>query len=406
MGEFSLEDIWRIQNPNVKQYTWSRNKPNFVGSRLDYFLTETGMATWVTKAEIKSSYKSDHRSVMLEINIHGVTRGNGTWKLNTSYLANSDFVAHINRVIQSAASWAKNQNAQDRWDSIKMIVTAEAQEFCRKKAKENKQVLISLENAIEDMENRISQESSENDVRLLEKTKRDLEDLMALKTKGIIFRAKSRWYNEGEKCTKYFLNLEKSRARAKGMAAILNDTGQLITNPREIIKMQRNFYAGLYAKDNSIKFSCEFQDKVPQVPQNMCESLNQMISEREVISAIKSMARNKTPGSDGLPIEFYITFWSQIKDFLLDAISEAFHSGRLHDTALEGIVTLIPKKDKDSRYIKNMRPITLLNVDYKIVEKVLADRIKPVLYTIIHENQKAFMKGRHIGINIRKVIEV
>ena len=71
--------------------------------------------------------------------------------------------------------------------------------------------------------------------------------------------------------------------------------------------------------------------------------------------------------------------------------------GQLHDSALEGLITLIPKKGRDSRYIQNMRPITLLNVDYKLVEKVLANRIKPVLSHIIHPNQKGFLPKRHIG---------
>ena len=70
--EYNLEDIWRVRNPNKKQYTWSRQKPRFVGSRLDYFLTDIGMTSWVTNVEIGIGYKSDHRSIALEINPYAV----------------------------------------------------------------------------------------------------------------------------------------------------------------------------------------------------------------------------------------------------------------------------------------------------------------------------------------------
>ena len=66
----------------------------------------------------------------------------------------------------------------------------------------------------------------------------------------------------------------------------------------------------------------------------------------------------------------------------------------------------LSKKGKDSRFIKNMRPITLLNTDYKLIEKVLANRIKPHLYDIIHEDQKGFMQHRRISSNIRCILDL
>ena len=190
------------------------------------------------------------------------------------------------------------------------------------------------------------------------------------------------------------------------MSTLIDDQGNAIYNPRDILENQRYFYENLYKKDENIVFDYTLQNKTPQVPEHMKESLRKEISEQEVINAIKGMARNKTPGSDGLPVEFYIVFWEQIRSLLMNAISAAFCEKRLHDTAREGIITLIPKKNKDCRYVQNMRPITLLNVDYKIIEKVLANRIKPVLFEVIHDNQKGFMKGRHISVNIRKVLDL
>ena len=70
------------------------------------------------------------------------------------------------------------------------------------------------------------------------------------------------------------------------------------------------------------------------------------------------------------------------------------------------MITLLPKKDKDPLYVKNHRPISLLNTDYKIIAKVMANRLKSGLNEIIHEDQTGFMKGRNIGSNIRTTINL
>ena len=71
-----------------------------------------------------------------------------------------------------------------------------------------------------------------------------------------------------------------------------------------------------------------------------------------------------------------------------------------------GVITVLPKKDRDPHFIKNYRPISLLNTDYKIIAEVMANRLKSVLQQIIHIDQTGFMKGRNIGCNIRTIIDL
>ena len=112
---------------------------------------------------------------------------------------------------------------------------------------------------------------------------------------------------------------------------------------------------------------------------------------------------NKTPGSDGLPAEFYKVFWNDIADFFLKSINQAYHAGQLSVTQRRGIIKLIPKKDVEPYFIKNWRPISLLNCDYKIAAKAIANRFKHVLPNLIDNDQTGFLKGRFIGENIRLV---
>ena len=115
------------------------------------------------------------------------------------------------------------------------------------------------------------------------------------------------------------------------------------------------------------------------------------------------MVSDKTPGTDGLPAEFYKTFWKDISSLLVSALNYAFESGCLSITQRRGIIKLIPKKDAELYFIKNWRPITLLNTDYKIAAKALANRIKSVLPSLINNDQTGFMKGRFIGENVRLI---
>ena len=115
---------------------------------------------------------------------------------------------------------------------------------------------------------------------------------------------------------------------------------------------------------------------------------------------------NKTPGSDGLTIGFYRFFWNAIGPIMVDSFNYAFENGELSISQKRGIISLILKKDKYKKYLKNWRPISLLNNDYKIVTKALALRLEKVLSTISSANQTEFVKGRYIGVSIRIITDM
>ena len=112
------------------------------------------------------------------------------------------------------------------------------------------------------------------------------------------------------------------------------------------------------------------------------------------------MACNKTSGSDGLPV-----FWNDIADLFLKSLNYAHQTGQLSVTLRQGIIKLIPKKDaKPYMYlVKNWRPISLLNSDYKVVAKAIANHLKQVLPNLIDNDHTGFLKGRFIGENIHLI---
>ena len=125
------------------------------------------------------------------------------------------------------------------------------------------------------------------------------------------------------------------------------------------------------------------------------------MTEAECLESLKSMESNKSPGSDGLPAEFYKVFWNGVHHYLLNALNSAYAKGLLAVTQRRGLITLLPKKNKPANFLKNWRPIALLNCDYKITTKSIASRMRKVIPRIITHDQTGFLKNRFIGENIR-----
>ena len=190
------------------------------------------------------------------------------------------------------------------------------------------------------------------------------------------------------------------------MSVLLTESNQEIREPKQILYKQKQFYQKLYAYEQIDEFPYKNNSNVT-ISEDMKDSLEGQFRVEELRNAIQKMGRNKTPGIDGLTTEFYIVFMPKFESLLLNAMNYAFTtSGKIHDSAMRGIITLLPKSNKDTRKLTNLRPITILPTDYKLVEKILANRLKPVLDKLIHNYQKGFMANRRISCNIRRILDI
>ena len=134
--------------------------------------------------------------------------------------------------------------------------------------------------------------------------------------------------------------------------------------------------------------------------------MERKITPEELLIYLKKTKNNVSPGSSGFSNEFFKFFWNDLKIFISKAINFGYETGMLSITQRLGIITLIPKGDKDKTLIKNWRPLTLLNSLYKLISGCIAERIKPHLDTIIHGDQKGFVQGRYIGEAIRSTYDI
>ncbi|GBG59134.1 hypothetical protein CBR_g32151 [Chara braunii] len=132
--------------------------------------------------------------------------------------------------------------------------------------------------------------------------------------------------------------------------------------------------------------------------------LDRPITFEEAKTTLASMAKGKAHGDDGLPVEFYSTFWHVLGEDLVENFNNMLQGGRLPKNACNGIISVLFKK-RDKSDIRNWRPISLLNVAYKILAKILARRLGRYLPELVSNDQAAFVRGRSIFVNIVTAVE-
>ena len=183
--------------------------------------------------------------------------------------------------------------------------------------------------------------------------------------------------------------------------------GDIVTHDsKRILEIQSEFYEKLYTTNDSIY--CRIDDTLPhkKISDQQKTMLDREITMEELQYAIKTTAKNKSPGDDGFNVNIYIVFFSRIKEILFEALKYGIKMKILHPSARRGVITLIPKIGRNTKFVKNMRPIILLNGDYKLLSKIFAERMKQVLPDIIDSQQTGFLKGRNIAENTRKIFDV
>lgn len=413
MESNNLVDTIRTFYPNKKLFTWSQRKP-LVLTRIDHWLISSHLLNIVNNVNIYPGLKSDHSIIFLNLSNISTQRGRGLWKFNSSLLGDADYVNITNELIENLKTDTESfTDAQTKWDYFKYKIMGHTIKYSTEKLKERRKLKKNLERDIETVEQELNINATDSKLQLYNSLKSELEKILEMETRGAIMRSRVDWAEAGEKNTKYFLNLEKKNAIDKNITQLESKDGKIITDPSLILKEQRHFYETLYS-DTGFNIDEKWETAVNEFTDEGLTSLSDadrehcegIITEQECAKALKNMKRGKSPGTDGFTMEFYVFFWTKIKDLVVTSLNEGYKKGKLSIDQRRGIITLIPKKGKIRTLLKNWRPISLLNMDYKILTKCLATRLHEILPLIIDTDQTGFIKGRYIGENIRTITDL
>ena len=422
IDDLQLVDIWREINPEIRRFTWRRPNPP-QQSRLDFFLLSENLVTYVKDADILIGYKSDHSLISIVLEFKKENIRNTFWKFNSSHLKDKAFLDKINDVIKETkeqyAVLIYDRNAIENipieelqivisdqlfLDTLLMEIRKATIEYGARKKRENNKKEESLEREILKLEQKYR--TITEDQLLQEKNDRLIE-LRKHKVEGIILRSRATFACSGEKISKYYCNMENRHFVSKQMYKLISSKGITLNDTEEMLKETKEYYKNLYQKKVTVDSKLdEYVPTLPKLDEIESNSLEGLLTLEEASIALKNMKNGKSPGTDGITVEFFKVFWKQIGGFVVRSLNEGFKKGQMSITQKEGIIICLPKSNKPREYLKNWRPISLLNISYKIGSTCIANRIKQVLHSLINEDQTGFVSGRYMGDNLRFIYDL
>ena len=405
---FGLADIFRVLYPEMKAFSFTNGR---MSSRLDRFYISQSFVSNVLSITHTPCVCSDHSWVDISFDLpndSSVPRSQNYWKLNVSILEQSEVVNAIEDLwfhdlskcpVRDGAWW---DLCKSRFKEVLIKKSQDIAKATFMKVKRLEKDLVFLQNL---QANSMVPGFFDNQVKSI---KSELNSFLIKKLEGSKIRAKALFIESAEKPTKYFLRREVENGGKKTIDS-LEENGIIYDDLPSILNLCKSFYENLFSYENiDVASMSLFLKDLPKLSESRRDSCEGHITFDECLNAIKAMKNFKTPGSDGLPKEFYAKFFYLFGKDFVNMINLCYEFECLTPSQRRCIITLLCKKFDLKRFLSFWRPISLLNCDYKIAAKVLANRLKVVAPSIVHPDQTCAIIGRSISSNchlLRNIID-
>ncbi|MCH80179.1 ribonuclease H protein [Trifolium medium] len=208
-------------------------------------------------------------------------------------------------------------------------------------------------------------------------------------------KAKINWHLNGDRNTKYFHKLAKIKSSTK-VITTLQDGDNVLTEPSHIADHIVSYYKNLFCSDFVAQETLLVSEVIPSlVTDDINAILTMLPSHAEIKAAVFSLNKDSAPGPDGFGAFFFQEFWDIVNMDVINAVLQFFTTSWILPGYNSNIIALIPKSS-DALSIDQYRPIAMANFKFKIITKILADRLAPIMPSIVSEEQKGFIHGRNI----------
>ncbi|KAK1282596.1 hypothetical protein QJS10_CPB22g00515 [Acorus calamus] len=372
-------------------FSWSNQQQFRIACKLDRILVNL---TWlVSNANSFVQYLaqglSDHTALKVSVQ-PSIPSGPRPFKYFQAWESHSQFSAVISRAWQQQFCGSPMYILVKKLQHLKIVLKDW-----------NKEVFGPVQYCLQNSRQRLelAQLASLNDpsnlIFINEESAAKEEYLSMLRREESFLRQKSRqtWLMEGDRNSKFFYASIKARIAKNTLRKVQLHDGTISEDPPTIKSHAINYYRNL--------LNVEYQGTIQNVEAARTLSpsdwlpLCAEVSVSEIEHAVFSMKALSSPGPDGFPARFFQMFWHVVKMDFINAVSSFFQSGYLLKQINHSFISLIPKT-KNAESFDNFRPISLCNVVYKTITKILAERLQVVLPKLISLNQSAFVRGRSI----------
>ena len=392
-------ELWDLVQASKESsnFTWRRE---LIRSRIDYIFASSGIASKVGRFHNKwQLIKTDHAAIIVELlQSDKITAGRSYPKLSFNDIKEKADREHIRNVIIDARSSMLNEwSPHTRLEYVKLMIRSNVLQIRSIRNREISE-LEDLKTTLNKLE--CGDKFNVDTISELAQIKEKIDKIENYVEEQLRLKSGVKWREEGERSTKFFLNLIDSKSKGShSHKGFIDESGSILSESRDITNHARDFYINLYS-EKSISVDENFFLNCPELNQEDYDLIGSKISLQELRSTLKT-CNDSTPGLDGIPYSFYKIYGDLLLPLVLDSWEYGLSTGTLAPSHRQSCITIIPKAGKDTRFVRNWRPITVASCDLKIVTKALSLRMAKILPSIIFDTQMAYVPGRDISFSNR-----
>lgn len=386
--------------PHKLSPTWTNGRYGAEGvhKRIDRFLVKSTLLAHfpMHRSWVHTSKFSDHWPVLLQMEQYDHLQST-PFKFNASWLEEASFCQMVKKLWENCEVFDPNPvlNFCFKLKNLKVAVIR----WIKEKKNADKDELQQLESQLRDaIDANIYDSSSEEAFGIMKKLELKKEDLILQEEKAWRLKSRATWIALGDKNTKFFHAFASARRRSKHIWEIQGNDGMLCSGMENLKSEAFSYFKNIYADpgDHYIDEQFVVADLFPRfLEEHEAVHIQREVTLVEIEQTLKAFAKDKAPGPDGWPVELYLHFFKLMGDELLELVKYSMKNSYIPGGLNSTFVTLIPKKDKPATF-GDFRPIALCNLLYKLISKIIADRLKRALSTHISEEQFGFLEGRQI----------
>ncbi len=329
----SLVDSWRLLNPSAKSFTFfSATHKSYL--QIDYIFISTSLSSAVRDADICSLSLSDHDGNLCKLSLIPRPSRATRWRFNPKLLQDENFCSQFRNTF--AEFIEINQGSVDDlrtlWNAVKGFIRNNSISYASFLQKNRHKKTVELESQLQNLTRDNQRCFSDNTLSKI-MVRSELNSLLRSRAEFLIQRSRQNYYFQGSRPSHLLALRLRNSEKFANISAAKSQSGLIMTDPKDINIAFHSFYSNLYTSadgdpDSFASFLSNLD--LPRLSDSDSEYLAEPITLQELESAIRSMNKGKSPGIDGIPIELYTTFWSDLGPLMLDMIHFSVTQGSFH----------------------------------------------------------------------------